>query len=467
MSACVQFIFYEFMTDAPAQTERALRVLVIDDEPRIRNALTVCLNGEGYDVTSVSWADDAQDAVQSRHFDLAFLDLRLGTDSGMDLLPSLLEAQPHLKVVVITAHSSIDSAVEAMRRGATEYLPKPFTPAQIRQAAEKAAERHTVDRRVERLDEEIERSDGPFNPQNPEMQEVVDTAQEVAAQDVTVLLRGENGTGKGLLARSIHQWSPRAEEPFVTVHCPSLSKDLLESELFGHAKGAFTGATETNPGRVSQAEGGTLLLDEIGDLPIGLQPKLLRFIEDKEYERVGDPSTRTADVRLLAATNQDLEAAVEAGAFRRDLLYRLNVIELTVPPLRNRPDDILPLARRFISFFSSKYNQSIEGLTPDAEDRLRAHSWPGNVRELRNVIEQAVILTKQPRVGVKHLPLSDDEGRRKSGQVGELVSLETIEEAHLRRVVEATETLDKAAEVLGIDPATLYRKRKEYGMMEE
>jgi NtrC-family two-component system response regulator AlgB len=269
------------------------------------------------------------------------------------------------------------------------------------------------------------------------------------------------------LAEAIHQWSPRADEPFVTVHCPSLSKGLLESELFGHAAAAFTGATETNPGRVSQAEGGTLLLDEIGDLPLGLQPKLLRFIEDKEYERVGDPVTRSADVRLLAATNQDLEAAVGEGTFRQDLLYRLNVIELTVPPLRDRPDDILPLARRFISFFSSKYNQSIEGLTPDAEDRLRAHSWPGNVRELRNVIERAVILTKQPRIGVEHLPLSDDEGGRKSGQVGELVSLETIEEAHLRRVVEATETLDKAAEVLGIDPATLYRKRKAYGMTKQ
>jgi NtrC-family two-component system response regulator AlgB len=288
----------------------------------------------------------------------------------------------------------------------------------------------------------------------------------VAPKDVTVLLRGEHGTGKGVLAKSIHQWSPRAEAPFVTVHCPTLSKDLLESELFGHAKGAFTGATKTNPGRVSQAEGGTLLLDELGDLPRGLQPKLLRFIEEKKYERVGDPETRTADVRLLAATNQDLEAAVEAGAFRQDLLYRLNVIELTVPPLRDRPEDILPLARRFVSFFCSKYNQSIEGLTPDATDRLRAHPWPGNVRELRNVIERAVILTKQPRIDVEPLPLSDDEGEKGAGEVGDLVSLETLEEVHVRRVVEATETLDKAAEVLGIDPATLYRKRKEYGLTE-
>jgi len=232
-------------------TSRSLRVLVVDDEPRIRNSLTVCLEGDGYDVTGVGRGDDAQNEVQSQHFDLVFLDLRLGTASGMDLLPALLEAQPHLKVIVITAHSSIDSAVEAMRRGATDYLPKPFTPAQVRQAAEKAAERHTLDRRDEQRDAQLEATDDPFDPCDPEMQDVVETAREVAAQDVTLLLRGENGTGKGLLARSIHQWSPRADAPFVTVHCPSLSKDLLESELFGHAKGAFTGATEANPGRVS------------------------------------------------------------------------------------------------------------------------------------------------------------------------------------------------------------------------
>ncbi len=447
---------------------RSLRILVVDDEPRIRNALRVCLEGEGYKVTEAVDAEAALTEARHRPYDLVFLDLRLPGASGMDLLPDLLDEQPHLKVLVITAHSSIDSAVEAMRRGATDYLPKPFTPAQVRQAAEKAIERWTLERKVDLFDNRAEREapDTPFDPNDPATRDVVETAREVATKDVTVLLRGENGTGKGVLAKAIHQWSPRADEPFVTVHCPSLSKDLLESELFGHAKGAFTGATETNPGRVSQAEGGTLLLDEIGDLPLGLQPKLLRFIEEKAYERVGDPVTRSADVRLLAATNQNLEAAVDAGTFRQDLLYRLNVIELTIPPLRDRPDDILPLGRRFISFFSSKYNQSIEGLTTGAEDRLRAHSWPGNVRELRNVIERAVILTKQPRIGVEHFPLSKNESVERSGQVGELVSLETIEEAHLRRVVEATETLDKAAEVLGIDPATLYRKRKEYGMTE-
>lgn len=449
------------------QSTRSLRVLVVDDEPGIRNSLIVCLEGEGYEVQETSGAEDAFEEVQTRPYDLVFLDLKLRAASGMDLLPELLEEQPHLKIIVITAHSSIDSAVEAMRRGATDYLPKPFTPAQVRQAAEKAAERRTLERKVAIFEDRAEREepDTPFDPNDPAMQEVMETAREVAPQDVTVLIRGENGTGKSVLAKEIHRWSSRADQPFVTVHCPSLSKDLLESELFGHAKGAFTGATETNPGRVSQAEGGTLLLDEIGELPIGLQPKLLRFIEEKEYERVGDPVTRSADVRLLAATNQDLEAAVEEGTFRRDLLYRLNVIELTVPPLRRRPEDILQLARRFIAFFAEKYNRPVEELTSQAKELLQQHTWPGNVRELRNVIERAIILTKKPHIDLEHLPLTTEEEEEGGGEeVGQLKSLESIEEAHLRQVIEATDTLEEAANVLDIDPATLYRKRKKYDL---
>ena len=454
------------MTSPSAQSSRLPRVLVVDDEPRIRDSLRVCLEGDGYAVTTASGAEDALSEVQRRPYDLAFLDLRLPGASGMDLLPDLLEEEPHLKVLVITAHSSIDSAVEAMRRGATDYLPKPLTPAQVRQAAQKAAERRTLERKVDILEEKQRRQTPatPFDTDSPVMQDVVETAREVAAQDVTMLLRGENGTGKGHLARAVHRWSPRTDGPFVTVHCPSLSNDLLESELFGHKRGAFTGATETNPGRVSQAEGGTLFLDEIGDLPLNLQPKLLRFIEEKEYERIGDPVTREADVRLVAATNQDLEAAVEAGAFRQDLLYRLNVIELTLPPLRDRPQDIVPLAQEFIASFSQKYDRPVEGLSANAEQRLRRYDWPGNVRELRNAVERAVILAKQPEIDTEHLPLSDAREGDGDADVGRLVSLDSIEEAHLRRVIETTDTLDEAAEVLGIDPATLYRKRKKYGL---
>lgn len=455
------------MTQSSTTAVRAAtRALIIDDEPRIRNSLRICLEGADYDVTDVGTAQDALATAKERPFDLAFLDLRLGTASGLDLLPELLEQQPHLKVIVITAYASIESAVEAMRRGATDYLPKPFEPAQVRMAAQKAAERRTLERRVEVLEEQAQEAGPPtlFESQNASMQAVVKTARQAAESEATVLLRGGNGTGKGVLARAIHRWSPRADRPFVTVHCPSLSGELLESELFGHAKGAFTGAVETNPGRVAQAEGGTLFLDEVGDLPVKLQPKLLRFIQEKAYERVGDPNTRHADVRILAASNQDLEAAVEAGQFREDLLYRLNVIECTVPPLRERPEDIIPMAEHFARRFAAKYNRPVDGLTSEAQRALRRHRWPGNVRELRNAIERVIILGSTSQITAAQLPFEEDQERRAAPEVGQFVSLEDVERAHIHRVMGATDSLDEAADVLGIDPATLWRKRKKYDL---
>lgn len=446
--------------------DSAARVLIVDDEPRIRNSLTICLEGEGYDVAEASSAPDALAEVRRRPFDLAFLDLRLGAASGLDLLPDLLEEQPGLKVIVITAYASIESAVEAMRRGATDYLPKPFEPAQVRMAAKKAAERRALERKVDLLEGETReaRPETLFESQNPSMQSVVQTARQAAESEATILLRGESGTGKGVLAHAIHRWSPRADRPFVTVHCPSLSGELLESELFGHAKGAFTGAVETNPGRVAQAEGGTLFLDEVGDLPVKLQPKLLRFIQEKAYERVGDPNTRHADVRILAASNQDLGAAVEAGQFRKDLLYRLNVVECTVPPLRERPEDIVPMAEHFAKRFAAKYNRAVDGLTPEAQKALRRHRWPGNVRELRNTIERVIILGSTSQITAVQLPFDESREREEAPEVGQLVSLEDVERAHIHRVMGATDSLDEAADVLGIDPATLWRKRKKYDL---
>jgi NtrC-family two-component system response regulator AlgB len=290
----------------------------------------------------------------------------------------------------------------------------------------------------------------------------VETALRVAAADASVLLRGENGTGKGVLARAIHAHSRRAERPFVTVNCPALSEELLASELFGHSRGAFTGAVRDQPGRVETAQGGTLFLDEIGDLPPPLQAKLLRFLQDREFERVGETETRRADVRVLAATNADLEAAVTAGRFREDLLYRLNVVELRLPPLRERPEDLLPLARRFLAFFGKNVGRHDLAFSPAAEAALAAHGWPGNVRELRNAVERAVILWPARVIDVGAFPdkLAGAAGRAPA--LGGDFTLEEIEREHVLRVLARTPTLDGAARVLGIDGSTLYRKRKKW-----
>lgn len=443
----------------------ALNILIIDDEARIRTTLRACLEGEGYRVATVATPDEALAATEREAFDMAFLDLRLETASGLDLLPRLLDAAPTMKVVVITAYASVETAVEAMKRGASDYLPKPFSPAQVRVAAERVAEFRSLETKVEILEDHLSgtRPEILLESQSRAMRKVLDLAREVSDSDATVLLTGESGTGKGVLARAIHAWSPRQEHPFVVVHCPSLSGELLESELFGHVRGAFTGATSTNPGRIAQAEGGTLFLDEIGELPLALQPKLLRFLQDREYERVGDPETRHANVRVLAASNQDLECAIEEGRFRDDLYYRLAVIQAALPPLRSRPEDVLPLARQFITFYAAKYHRPARRLTPEAQTLLRTYPWPGNVRELENAMERAVILAKREQIGTDLLAL-DASPAHDVPHVGAMVTLDELEEAHIRRILSATDTLEEAAETLGIDPATLWRRRKRYGL---
>jgi NtrC-family two-component system response regulator AlgB len=288
----------------------------------------------------------------------------------------------------------------------------------------------------------------------------------VAPADAPVLLRGENGTGKGVLARAIHAWSRRAVGPFVTVSCPSLSAELLESNLFGHVKGAFTGAIRDVVGKVAAAEGGTLFLDEIGELPPVLQPKLLRFLQEKKYERVGEVKTRTADVRLVAATNRDLEAAVTAGAFREDLLYRLNVVELTLPPLRRRAD-VIELAEHLLGFFTRQSGRRLTGFTAEAREALAKYPWPGNLRELRNTTERAALLAEGPAVGLADLPERIAQVRAIAAgpmEIGGSVTLEDVEIEHIRRVLASSPSLDGAARTLGIDPSTLYRKRKQYGL---
>jgi two-component system, NtrC family, response regulator AlgB len=445
--------------------EPSLNILIVDDELNIRKTLSVFLETEGHKVVAVSNYEDALSENSRRSFDMAFVDLRLGTDSGLDLIPALLSASPWIKIVVITAYASIDTAVDAIKRGAADYIAKPFTPAQVKLAVQKIAEMRSLEQRIDALQTDLNRisPDMEFTSASHIMQRTIELAKQVASSDSIILLTGENGTGKSVFARAIHSWSTRAHKPFAEISCPSLSAELLESELFGHAKGAFTGALRENPGRIAGCEGGTLFLDEIGDLPFSVQPKLLRFIQEREYERLGDHITRKADVRLIAATNTRLEQAVQDRRFREDLYYRLNVIPIEIPPLREHPEDIPALAARMLSFFSKSNHRPLQKFTEEALTTLKRYSWPGNIRELRNVIERASILCKAEPVGMEFLPeklISSEEGLKP----GDLVSLEKIEEIHIRRVLAVTKSLQEAAEILGVNQATLWRWRKRYNI---
>src|SRR5581483_1920722 len=355
-----------------------LRALVIDDEKNIRTTLSLCLEQIGCAVTAVGSPPSALGALARQAYDLAFLDLRLGSASGLDLIPQLLGDRPQLWIVVITAYATIDSAVEAIKRGAADYLPKPFTPAQIRHVVEQSVRARDLRFQVAELENRLREAapETDLESDSPKIRALFATAAKAAGAGAPVLLRGESGTGKSVLARHIHALSPRRQRPFVVVNCPTLSEELLTSELFGHAKGAFTGAVRDQAGRVEAAEGGTLFLDEIGDIAPSLQAKLLRFLEAKEFERLGENQTRRADVRLVAATNRDLEEHVRKGLFREDLLYRLNVIDLQLPPLRERREDILRLARRFLVFFARPARRAAQTLSPAAEAALLAYGWP-------------------------------------------------------------------------------------------
>ena len=451
-------------------TRGTVRILIVDDEPNIRRTLRITFEAIGHAVDEVDSGAEALKLIGRQTFDVALVDLRLGGESGLDLLEPLQAQLPRLAVVVITAHASLDTAVEAMRRGAFDYLTKPFTPAQVRAVLERVAKVRGLRDRLDILEEQV-RSEVPeadLRGRDPAMRQVLDLARKFAQADAPVLIRGENGTGKGVLAQALHAWSRRSDGPFVTVSCPVLGADLLESDLFGHARGAFTGAVRDAPGKVAAAEGGTLFLDEIGDLPTRLQPKLLRFLQERKYERVGEASTRVADVRLVAATNRDLEAAIASGDFREDLLYRLNVVELILPPLRLR-SDLLELSDHLLEFFARQTSRRLTGFTAETQAALARHAWPGNLRELRNAIERAAILADGPEIGLADLPerivLPTNPGpATKPIEVGGLVSLERLEVEHLRRVLASASSREEAARILGIDPSTLYRKRKQFGL---
>ncbi len=443
-----------------------MNILVIDDDASLRRTVRMSLELLAHRATEARDSTQALELLSRRPFDAALLDLRLGEELGLELLPRLLRLAPGLHVVVVTAFATIETAVEAMRRGAFDYLPKPFTPDQLRHALDRIQQLRRLQSHVDELEEQI-RSVVPevdLQTDEPKMREALDIAFKTAASEATILIRGESGTGKGVLARAIHARSPRCDAPFVTVHCPSLSAELLESELFGHVQGAFTGAVRDTIGKVAVAEGGTLFLDEIGDLPLALQPKLLRLLQERCYERVGETQTRAGNVRILAATNRDLEAAIAAGRFREDLFYRLNVIEVTVPPLRQRPADILPLADHLLRFFARQNGKTIVGFCEMVREAIRHYSWPGNIRELRNAVERAAILASEELIAPGNLPAQVIRGDRSAVPSLDSMTLDQVEAEHIRRILGSTDTIEEAATTLGIDPSTLYRKRKKYGI---
>lgn len=433
-------------------------VLLVDDEQNILRTVSIALDAAGFEVIAFADPLKALDAMRQNSYDLAFFDLKMQPMDGMQLLRESRQLNPDTTVTIMTAHGSIDSAVEAIKLGAFDYLQKPFEFAELQVFVEKVFEHHRLKMEIRELKAELARygDAGTIVSRSDSVKKVIDLAMQVAPSSITVVIEGESGTGKELLSHLIHRNSLRKDKPFITVNCTALAETLLESELFGHVKGAFTGAVKDRQGRFEAADGGTVFLDEIGELAPTLQAKLLRFLQSKEFERVGETAPRKVDVRVIAATNRNLEEEVKAGRFREDLYYRLNAVKLKLPPLRERPEDVPLLAQHFLTKFGSAAETD-----PEVLKALSAYPWKGNVRELENVMERAVILSRGETVRLHHLP---EEFASFVTSTNRLLSLAELEHQQIIRVLRIAKDLDEAASILGIDPATLWRKRKKLGL---
>jgi two-component system, NtrC family, response regulator AlgB len=447
--------------------------LVIDDDKTFRDATCGLIDAEGHYAEGAASGQQGFRRLREEKFDAVLLDLTLGSESGLDVLVELTKNHPNLPVVMLTAHGNLQTAVEAMRRGCVDFLEKPFQREQFLTVLARLQRIQQLGQRIERLEQEVSDSkvqsvEPIFDFATPLMRDVMDVLRRAAPTPASILILGESGTGKSVIARVVHQRSQLADKPFVTVSCPSLSKELLESELFGHVRGAFTGAIKDHWGKVKAAEGGTIFLDEIGDLPMEIQPKLLRLLQEREYERLGENVTRRANLRVIAATNRDLKKRVAEGSFREDLYFRLNVIAISMPPLRALQADLIRFAEHYAQHFAAQCGRKLTGFTPGALACLSAYPWPGNLREMRNAIERAVILAQDEKLDSASLPpemqLETVAADNPQAAAGAMLSLETLEELHIRKVLERVPNLGEAATILGIDQATLYRKRKKLGL---
>lgn len=449
-----------------------LRVLIVDDEKASREMMAGALEKQGYAVTEAGSAEEATAAAENTAFELALLDIKMPGRSGLELLPDLKASNPDLQAIMVSALWTFETAMEAMKKGAFDYLKKPLDLEVLMATLQRAGERHWLLAENRYLKEKLEE---PYRDENvimasPAMREVFSTVARAADSEVTVLVRGESGTGKEVVARALHRASSRAARSFIAVNCAAIPETLLEAELFGSEKGAYTGATQRRIGRFELASGGTLFLDEIGDMPTSIQAKLLRVTEHQTFERLGGTETIQTDCRIVAATHQDLEAMVQDGRFREDLYYRLNVIQIVIPPLRERLEDMMPLVESFISRFNQGRTEPISGITPEVKDALLSYRWPGNVRELLNAIERACVLARGDALTIADFPSHisrTDDGGTDSTETGlsPTLPLAEVERRHILRALGYHNwALAQSAESLGIHRNTLRLKMNEYGI---